>query len=87
MPVLVCLLVYFASVSAAVQADYTPNKAAEPQTSSMDWLAGRWCMSTATRFTEEYWLPEAGGQLLGMSRTQKDGQEQSIDFTYQACNP
>jgi hypothetical protein len=24
---------------------------------SLDWLAGRWCMSSANRLVEEAWLP------------------------------
>jgi len=31
----------------------------------LDWLAGHWCNAE----TEELWLPERAGQLLGLNRT------------------
>jgi hypothetical protein len=45
-----------------------------------DWLAGHWCGGSAERRIDEVWLPEAGGALLGMSRTVKDGATGSFEF-------
>jgi hypothetical protein len=78
----VCLVALLSCVafSAAATADSTETESGQPQTPSLDWLAGRWCMATATRFTEELWLPEAGGQLLGISRSVKDGKAVAFEF-------
>ncbi len=45
-----------------------------------DWLAGQWCGGSAERKIEEAWLPEAGGALLGMSRTLRGGATESFEF-------
>lgn len=52
----------------------------QAQTTSLDWLAGRWCMSTATGLIEEVWLPGVGGQLLGISRTVNNGKVVAFEF-------
>jgi hypothetical protein len=45
-----------------------------------DWLAGHWCGGGAGRAIDEVWLPEAGGVLLGMSRTVRGGRTESFEF-------
>lgn len=45
-----------------------------------DWLAGQWCGGSAERKIEEVWLAEAGGALLGMSRTVRGGGTESFEF-------
>lgn len=45
-----------------------------------DWLAGHWCGGSAGRQIHEVWLPEAGGMLLGMSRTLRGGKTESFEF-------
>ncbi|QNN47899.1 hypothetical protein H9L17_07180 [Thermomonas brevis] len=45
-----------------------------------DWLAGHWCGGSAGRAIDEVWLPEAGGVLLGMSRTVRGGKTESFEF-------
>ena len=45
-----------------------------------DWLAGHWCSSDDGRQVDEVWLPEAGGALLGMSRTVRGGKTESYEF-------
>jgi hypothetical protein len=57
-----------------------PASQAQAQTTSLDWLAGRWCMSTTTGYIEEVWLPEVGNQLLGISRTVKNGKVVAFEF-------
>jgi len=51
--------------------------ASEP---ALDWLAGRWCNAEGNAKVEEFWLPEAGGELIGMSRTLRGGQMKSFEF-------
>jgi hypothetical protein len=46
----------------------------------LDWLAGHWCGGDAGSRIEEVWLPEAGGALLGMSRTVREGKVASFEF-------
>ena len=45
-----------------------------------DWLAGQWCGGSTERNIEEVWLPEAGGALLGMSRTVRGSSTESFEF-------
>ena len=45
-----------------------------------DWLAGHWCGDSGGRTLHEVWLPEAGGVLLGMSRTLRGGALESFEF-------
>ena len=51
---------------------------AEP---GLDWLAGHWCSSDQGRQVDEVWLPEAGGTLLGMSRTLRGAKVESFEYT------
>lgn len=51
--------------------------AAQPE---FDWLAGSWCGDSGGRTLHEVWLPEAGGVLLGMSRTLRGGVLESFEF-------
>ena len=46
----------------------------------LDWLAGHWCGGQAGDQIEEMWLPQAGGALLGMSRTVRDERMESFEF-------
>ncbi len=45
-----------------------------------DWLAGHWCGGTEQRKIEEVWLPQAGGVLLGLSRTLSGDSLESFEF-------
>lgn len=47
---------------------------------AFDWLAGHWCGGTEQRQIEEVWLPQAGGALLGMSRTLAGDSTESFEF-------
>lgn len=51
--------------------------AAQP---GLDWLSGHWCGGKGERRIDEAWLPEAGGMLVGMSRTVKGGKVESFEF-------
>lgn len=45
-----------------------------------DWLVGQWCGSSTERRIEEVWLDEAGGALLGLSRTVNNSGTESFEF-------
>lgn len=47
---------------------------------SLDWLVGHWCMEQDGRRVDEVWLPQAGGALLGMSRTVRGDAMESFEF-------
>lgn len=46
----------------------------------LDWLAGKWCGGEAGRWIDEVWLPEAGGMLVGMSRTLEGGKVRNFEL-------
>ena len=50
-------------VAAALYQPVTPTIA------DLSWLAGCWIHSSPARTVTEFWLPPAGGTMLGMSRT------------------
>lgn len=50
--------------------------AAPPQ---LDWLAGHWCGTGQPR-VEEFWLPPAGGELLGLNRTIQQDRVVAFEF-------
>ena len=54
--------------------------AANAAGAEFDWLAGHWCGGTEQRKIEEVWLPQAGGALLGMSRTLSGDSLESFEF-------
>lgn len=47
---------------------------------TLDWLAGHWCSADQGRQIDEVWLPEAGGALLGMSRTVRGAAVESFEY-------
>lgn len=54
--------------------------AANAAGADFEWLAGHWCGGTEQRRIEEVWLPQAGGALLGMSRTLSGDRLESFEF-------
>jgi hypothetical protein len=50
------------------------------QAAPLDWLAGQWCSGEGGERVEEHWLAPAKGELLGVSRTLKDGRMASFEF-------
>jgi hypothetical protein len=44
------------------------------------WLSGCWSFAGKDRFTEEHWLPPAGGAMLGLSRTIRGGKMVEFEF-------
>ena len=45
----------------------------------LSWLAGAWCGEQGAKSTEEHWLPERGGLMLGLNRTVAPGKT-SFEF-------
>jgi hypothetical protein len=51
-----------------------------PALADMAWIAGSWETTGAAARVEERWTPPAGGAMLGMSRTLKDGRMTEFEF-------
>ncbi len=54
--------------------------AAQAMADSPAWIAGSWRMASDGTVTEEHWLPNAGGVMLGIGRTMQDGR--TVFFEY-----
>lgn len=54
--------------------------AASATLADLAWLAGDWWLERNGRVVEEHWLPPAGGTMLGMSRTVKEGRTLEYEF-------
>jgi hypothetical protein len=52
----------------------------EADLSHLTWLEGCWASATGEKGTGEFWLPLAGGTLLGVSRTVQDGKTTAHEF-------
>jgi hypothetical protein len=57
-----------------------PLAAAEPGTSTLDWISGHWCGTRGDERIEEYWMAPGGEALLGLGRTLKDGRLVSFEY-------
>jgi len=53
---------------------------AAPAADALSWLAGCWSFDRPGGFTEEHWLAPAGGAMLGVSRTVKNGRMTEHEF-------
>jgi len=53
---------------------------AEDGVEKLAWLSGAWKMESNGRIIEELWTAPAGGMMVGMSRTVKNGK--TVDFEY-----
>ncbi len=54
--------------------------AAEADVARLSWLAGCWKATNGEPGSVEQWLPPAGGNLLGVSRTVRQGKTVSYEF-------
>lgn len=72
------LLALLLATSGAPQMPPTPHPATPLLAPT--WLAGCWKAEGAEEGSTEVWMPLAGGSMLGMSRTVKNGQ--TIGFEY-----
>ena len=55
-------------------------QAAEPSLDALNWLAGCWRADDADAGSGEQWMPQAGGSMLGMSRTVGGGKTVAHEF-------
>jgi hypothetical protein len=67
-------------VAAATACFAASAGAAEPDISQLGWLAGCWKHEQAEAGSEERWMPAAGGTMLGVSRTVKQGRTVESEF-------
>lgn len=67
------LLLAWAAVTAAAEAP--PLTVAQ-----FAWLSGCWARENAEAGSEEHWTSPAGGMMLGMSRTLRDGKVRDYEF-------
>lgn len=58
----------------------TAATAAEPEIGQLAWLAGCWASDGAEPGSEERWMPLAGGTMLGVSRTIRQGKTVAFEF-------
>lgn len=54
--------------------------AAEDRIEKLAWLGGAWKIDSNGRVIEEQWTAPAGGMMIGMSRTVKNGK--TVEFEY-----
>jgi hypothetical protein len=54
--------------------------AAETEMAKVAWLAGCWVSDGAEPGSEERWMPLAGGTMLGVSRTVRQGKTVAFEF-------
>lgn len=54
--------------------------AAEADIASLGWLAGCWQAEKGEPGSGEHWMPPAGGTMLGVSRTVKNGKMIEFEF-------
>ncbi|WP_435014250.1 DUF6265 family protein [Xanthomonas arboricola] len=71
LPFLVAILVLLAG---------TGKSARAADISQLAWLGGCWKSDTAEPGSGEHWLPLAGGSLLGVNRTVKQGKTVEFEF-------
>ena len=55
-------------------------QAAAANIADLAWMSGCWTLSSGTRTITEFWLPPAGGSMLGMSRTVSTGKTIAYEF-------
>jgi hypothetical protein len=67
--------VFLSAMFAAGDAD-----AAENDVTALAWMAGCWAPEKGDAGSVEHWLPAAGGTMLGVSRTVKNGQTVEFEF-------
>jgi len=67
----------------ALPANAAPESAASPErrtAEDLSWLTGCWRFDRAGGYTEEYWMAPAGGAMLGISRTIRNGRMTEHEF-------
>ena len=54
--------------------------AAEPSVSELAWMAGCWASDGRETGTGEIWMAPAGGMMLGMNRSVREGEASGYEF-------
>jgi hypothetical protein len=67
-------------VAAWSSPDPASTRVGEADLSHLAWLEGCWASATGEKGTGEFWLPLAGGTLLGVSRTVHNGKTTVHEF-------
>ena len=57
-----------------------PLVASPASITDLAWLSGCWAATNQDTGSGEYWMPPAGGTMLGMSRTISDGATVAFEF-------
>jgi hypothetical protein len=61
-------------------ATVTPPTRTKASISQVAWISGVWTGGTGTTTIEERWTPSAGGAMIGVSRTIRDGNMSAFEF-------
>ncbi len=69
-----------AVATALILSPPTQVGAQESQLEQLAWLAGCWAAESGEPGSGEHWLPLAGGTMLGVGRTVKDGKTVEHEF-------
>lgn len=75
--------VVLAFVLAAATLPAPADAPASPQSKTaedLSWLTGCWRFDRTAGYTEEYWMAPAGGAMLGISRTIRNGKMTEHEF-------
>lgn len=78
-------LVLIVSVAVLLTLSFTAQRASQAQPpprtlESLNWLAGCWQMSGSRTQIVEQWMQPAGGMMLGINRTVRDGRAVEYEF-------
>lgn len=72
----------FSAVTMIVLPCFSFAQSAKPAIESLNWIAGCWEQNDAAknRFGAEQWMKPAGGSMIGMSRTVRNGKTAGFEF-------
>ena len=79
------VLAWLVTTLAVVSA--TPVGAQQAQLAALSWLAGCWSSESGEAGSGEHWMPLAGGSMLGVGRTVKNGKTVEHEFMRIQTNP
>lgn len=71
---------YVLSIALLAAAAASHGQIRSTTANDLGWLAGCWETSTKTATISEQWMKPAGGSLIGMSRTVRDGKTVAWEF-------
>jgi hypothetical protein len=71
---------YKRSAAAPTAPAPAPVERAKGSMAQVSWIPGTWVGGSATTTIEERWTPSAGGSMIGVSRTIRDGNLSAFEF-------